>query len=168
MATRSFTKAAHRSKGEILGGPVTFELKTGEPMVDEDGEELFDAQGNPLLDPATVKANIMTANAPTAEQLAITLAHGASEFASHADEMASALGLFKDVLDPKDYHILVRRLRDPKDEVDLAMLADIIEWLVEQWQDFPTQQPSASSRSAKPTGPRSTGRSPGKGSTRSK
>lgn len=167
MATRSFTKAARKRADSTFGGPVSFELKTGDPLVDDDGEELFDAQGNPLLDPDTIKVNVLTANAPTAEQLAITLAHGASEFATHADEMSSALGLFKDVLSPNDYHTLVRRLRDPKDEVDIAMLSEIIEWLVEQWQDFPTQQPSASSRSAKPTGPRSTGRSPGKGSTRS-
>jgi hypothetical protein len=167
MATRSFTKAARKRADGDSGKPITFELRTGEPLVDEDGEEMFDSQGNPLLDPDTIKANTFTAMHPTAEQLAITLAHGASEFATHADEMSSALGLFKDVLPANEYHVLVRRLRDPKDEVDIEMLAGIIEWLVEQWQDFPTPPPSASSRSAKPTGPRSTGRSPGKGSTRS-
>jgi hypothetical protein len=167
MAIRSFTKAARRRVDNVLGEPITFELKTGDPLVDKDGEELYDSQGNPLLDPETIKVSTLTAKPPTAEQLAITLAHGASEFATHADEMASALGLFKDILSPADYQTLVRRLRDPKDEVDIEMISDIISWLVEQWQDFPTQPPSASSRSEKPTGPRSTGRSPGKGSTRS-
>lgn len=168
MATRSFTKAAHkRNQGSDLGGPISFELKTGDPLYDDDGEEMYDTQGNLMLDPDTVKANTLTAQPPTAEQLAITLAHGASEFATHADEMASALGLFRDILNQRDYTILVRRLRDPKDEVDLEMVSEILEWLVEQWQDFPTQQQSASSQSEKRTGKRSTGRSPGRGSTRS-
>jgi hypothetical protein len=167
MANRSFTRAARDRASDVIGTPVTFELRTGQPLLDNDGEEMFDANGNPLLDPETVKANTFTTKAPTAEQLAITLAHGASEFATHADEMASALGLFKDVLPTSEYHTLVRRLRDPEDEVDIEMLGEIITWLVEQWQDFPTNSPSVSSRSAKPTGQRSTGRSPGKGSTRS-
>lgn len=167
MAQRSFTRAARDRSANVIGGSVTFELRTGDPLLDDDGEEMFDANGTQLLDPATVKSNTFTTVAPTAEQLAITLAHGASEFATHADEMSSALGLFKDVLPQNEYHTLVKRLRDPKDEVDIEMLGEIIAWLVEQWQDFPTQQPSASSRSEKRTGQRSTGRSPGKGSTRS-
>lgn len=166
MATRSFTRAA-RKKIEGDSRPVSFELRTGDPLMDEDGEEMFDGQGNPLLNPDTIKVSVLTANPPTAEMLAIALAHGASEYSTLADEMAAALELFKGVLSKADYRTLITRLRDPKDEVDLSMLGDITEWLVEQWQDFPTQPQSASSRSAKPTGPRSTGRSPGRGSTRS-
>ncbi len=167
MATRSFTKAARKRADGGRGEPIPFELKTGDPLLDDGGEEVYDANGIVRLDPDTVKSNILTANPPTPEQLAIALAMGASEFSTIADEMAAALDIFRSVLSKADYRILVMRLRDPEDEVDLEMLSEIVEWLVEQWQDFPTQPPSASSRSAKPTGPRSTGRSPGKGSTRS-
>lgn len=166
MATRSFTRAARK---RLTGGekPISFELRTGDPLLDDDGEEMFDANGDVVLDPATVKTNTLTANPPTAEQLAVALAHGASEYATIADEMSAALELFRAILSPQDYRTLITRLRDPKDEVDISMLGDITQWLVEQWQDFPTQQQSASSPSGKRTGQRSTGRSPGKGSTRS-
>jgi len=167
MATRSFTQAVRE---KAAGGlpDVEFEIKTGQPMLDDNDEEMLDARGQTILDPDTVKASHFTAHAPTAEQLAIALAHGAHEFATIADEMSAALELFRAVLPPQEYQVLVRRLRDPNDEVDIKMLGDIVSWLVEQWQDFPTQPPVGSSRSSKSISPRSTGRSPGKGSTRSK
>lgn len=167
MATRSFTKAV-REKAEPVLKSIDFEIKTGDPLLDDEGEEMYDGQGNMLLDPDTVKVSKFKANAPTAEQLALALAHGAHEFATIADEMSAALELFRAVLPPAQYQTLMRRLRDPNDEVDIVMLGEIVEWLVEQWQDFPTQPPVASTRSSKSTGVRSTGRSPGKGSTRSK
>lgn len=167
MATRAFTRAARRQAENTRQAPVPFELRTGDPLLDDDGEEMYDANGDVVLDPDTIHTSVLTANPPTPEQLALALAMGASEFATLADEMGAALELFRSILSKEDYRVLIRRLRDPRDEVDLSMLSQIVEWLVEQWQDFPTQPQSASSRSEKPSGPRSTGRSPGKGSTRS-
>lgn len=167
MVTRSFTQAIREKEAPALPD-ISFEIKTGQPLLDENDEEMYDANGSLILDQATVRSTQFTAHAPTAEQLAMALATGGHEFATIADEMSAALELFRAVLPPAQYQALTRRLRDPNDEVDIKMLADIVSWLVEQWQGFPTQPQSGSARSSKSIGQRSTGRSPGKGSTRSK
>lgn len=132
---------------------VTFFLETTDE--DEDGKEFV------------VRRDDFTAVAPTEEQLMLILAQGGRDDANVADEMASILDLFKITLSAREHRVLMKRLKDPEDlEVTMETLVDIFEWLMEQWQDFPTQPPSGSSTSQGSTGTKSTGRVRGKGSTR--
>lgn len=63
----------------------------------------------------------------------------------------------------EDYRFIRKHLSD--EQIDLPTLMAIISDAMEAWTAFPTQPQSASSRSQRSTGTRSTGRAPGKGST---
>lgn len=131
---------------------VAFFLETTDE--DENGEEFV------------VRRDDFVATMPTEEQLLLIYAAGGREDANVGDEISAMLTFFKDSLPPEQYKVLIGRLRDPDDvDVDGETLGEIFAWLMEQWQDFPTQSPSDSSGSAKSTGARSTGRVRGKGST---
>lgn len=122
---------------------------------DEDGNEIV------------LRHDDFTATRPTQEQLMLVFAQGARDDSTLGDEMGAMLGFFKDVLPAAQYRVLTRRLRDPEDvDVDGEVLSEVFLWLLEQWQDFPTTSPAASSGSRATTGARSTGRVRGKGSTR--
>lgn len=132
---------------------ITFFLET----TDEDEE------GNEIV----VRHDDFTATQPSEEQLLLIFAQGGNEDAGLADEVSAILRFFKDSLPADQYKVLIGRLRDADDpDVDSEVLTDIFSWLMEQWQDFPTRQPAASSGSRGTTGARSTGRVRGKGSTR--
>jgi hypothetical protein len=130
--------------------PITFVLET----TDENDE--------------VVRSDVMEAKRPSEERIFLFVASIGGEDTNFADEAAAILSLFRDILRPADYSVLRERLADDDDEVDLQMLREIIEWLVSQWADFPTKPSSVSSESPTPIGQSSTGRSPGKGSTRSR
>lgn len=121
----------------------------------EEGEEIV------------VRRDDFVAKAPTDEQLMLMMALGGREDSGVGDEVAAMLDFYKAVLPANQYKILLGRLRDPEDlDVDAETLAEIFQWLMEKWQDFPTTPPSGSSGSQGTTGARSTGRVRGKGSTR--
>lgn len=121
-----------------------------------------DEEGNEFV----VRHDDFTAATPTEEQLMLVFAQAGREDSSAGDEVAAVLQVFKDVLPRDQYRVLIARFRDPEDvDVDSDALLDIFRWLMEQWQDFPTKQPSDSSGSRASSGARSTGRAPGKGST---
>jgi hypothetical protein len=124
--------------------------------------ETTDEEGN------VVRSDTMEAIRPTEERIFLFVAALGGEDVNFADEAAAILALFRDVLRPTDFSVLRERLSDENDEVDLTMLREIMEWLVAQWADFPTQPSSGSSESPTPIGTTSTGRAPGKGSTRSR
>jgi hypothetical protein len=129
--------------------PIAFVLET----TDDDGN--------------IVRSDTMEAKRPSEERIFLFVAALGGEDVNFADEAAAILSLFRDVLRAQDYAVLRERLGDENDEVDLTMLREVMEWLVAQWADFPTQPSSDSSPSPTPTGVTSTGRAPGKGSTRS-
>ena len=122
-----------------------------------------DENGNTII----VREDKFTASLPTEEQLLLLFALGGNSNATAADETAAMFDVFKSVLPANQYKKLMNRFKDPNDpDVDAEAIADIFEWLLEQWQDFPTTPPSASATSPSASGPRSTGRARGKGSTR--
>lgn len=102
---------------------------------------------------------------PTAAQLMLLMAAQAEN-----DDIESTAGLLtfmQGVFDAGSYRALRKRFNDRNDPLDLFKLMDIITELIKEWTGFPTQRSSDSPTSPPTTGKRSTGRSPGKGSTRS-
>lgn len=147
---QGFTKAIEER--EVGPSIVGFFLKTTEG-VDENGDDIV------------YRYDEFHATQPTEDRLMMLLANAARRDATLADEAAAIFDLFRAILPPNEYRILERRFNDPRDMgVDYEMLGQVMEWLMEQWQDFPTQQPAASSGSRATTGTKSTGRVRGKGS----
>lgn len=133
---------------------VSFFLSTTDE--DEDGNEI------------EIRRDNFVATMPSEEQLMLVYAQGGNSEASVGDELSAVLRVFKDALPPAQHKVLMARFRDPDDvDVDSEALMEIFGFLMEQWQDFPTQSPPVSSASPEKTGVRSTGRAPGRGSTRS-
>lgn len=133
---------------------LTFRLQTTDE--DENGNEYV------------ARYDDFEATAPTEEQLMVLMARGGSTDATNADEMASILDFFKNVLTPRGYKVLMGRFTDPNDlDVDAETLIDVFEWLLGEWQDFPTMSPADSTGTRASSGTKSTGRVRGKGSTRS-
>lgn len=132
---------------------VTFFIESTDE--DENGEEFV------------VRRDDFVATQPSDEQLMLVYAQGGNSEANVGDELSAVLQVFKDALPPAQHKVLMSRFRDPDDpDVDAELLMEIFGWLMEQWQSFPTQPPSASAASQGSTGPRSTGRARGKGSIR--
>lgn len=122
-----------------------------------------DTEGNEVV----VREDFFEATRPSDESLLIMFAMGARSDATTADELAVMLDAFRDVLPRSQYRTLITRFKDPKDvDVDAEALGEIFEWLLEQWQDFPTRQRSDSSPSRPSSGTRSTARARGRNSTR--
>lgn len=122
-----------------------------------------DEEGNEII----TRHDDFHARTPTEEQLMLAFALGGREESTTGDQSAAILSLLKDVLPDGEYKTLIKRFRDADDlDVDSESLMEIFTFLMEQWQDFPTSQPSVSSGSRAGSGGRSTGRARGKGSTR--
>jgi hypothetical protein len=86
-----------------------------------------------------------------------------SEQADERTQLYELLKLFEKALG-EDFP----RFRDlvEQDRLDPVSVVEIFQWLMEEWSAFPTQPSSGSRPLPAGTGGRSTGRSPGKGSTR--
>lgn len=175
MTQRSFIKAVKRA--EIAPAPeeapIVFDLSTydedpeGVPLENGRGGPLLDADGNQVIGHMR-RQNVFTATRPSEDQMLISLVQGGRTDAPTADRVAVIFDFFRYVLPPNEHRILMDRVKDRDDEIDTDTLTDIFEWLQEEWTDFPTESPSASSRRRPTSGKSSTGRSPGKGSTASK
>jgi hypothetical protein len=150
--TRAVDEAAEQVRhDEVLG----FFLKTTDG-VDEEGNEIV------------YRYDEFHASRPTEEQMMLLLAGGMRRDATLADEAAAIFDLLRSVLPTREYQILERRFKDPKDTgVGYQVLGDLFEWLMEEWNRFPTQSPTGSSSSQARTGGNSRGRVRGKGSTSS-
>lgn len=152
-APQAFTRRVKERVEQEENPVVHFVLRT------EDEDE----EGNTII----LREDKFDAAFPTEEQMLLLFAQGGRSDATTADETAAMFDVFKDILPTAQYRTLLRRFRDPRDlDVDAEALADIFEWLLEQWQSFPTSPPSGSSASRPPTGAKSTGRVRGKGSIR--
>lgn len=122
-----------------------------------------DDEGNEVV----TRRNEFNFSRPTQEQLLLAFAMGGREDSTVGDEVSAIFSFMKDTLPDNEYKVLVRRFRDPNDDtVNSDLLIEIFQMLMEEWQSFPTQQPSGSSGSQGSSGGRSTGRARGKGSTR--
>lgn len=152
-APQAFTRRVKERVAPEENPVVTFVLRTE----DEDDE------GNPII----LREDRFDASFPTEEQMLVLFAQGGRSDATTADETAAMFDIFKSILPPAQYRLLMRRFKDPTDvDVDAEALADVFEWLLEQWQSFPTSPQSASSVSRPSSGAKSTGRVRGKGSIR--
>jgi hypothetical protein len=155
QAPRSFRRAAKKQTDRPV---VAFTLDWLEDLTDEQiaaGEE-----------PEVIRSDTFHATKPTDERLFLVAALIGDEDAV-GSEATAVIELFRDCLPTSEYRTLKDRLGDPNDSVDLDVLQEITGWLLEEWTSFPTEPSSGSSTSRTNTGPKSTGRAPGKGSTRS-
>jgi hypothetical protein len=111
-----------------------------------------------------IRTDTFHAAAPTDERLFLLAAAAGEEDTNVTRESAALLDLFRDVLPRSEFLVLLERLKDPDDDVNLEMLQDVTAWLMEEWSTFPTEPSSDSSVSPQRTGSRSTGRVRGEGS----
>lgn len=175
MTQRSFIKAVKRAEISPAPeeAPIVFDLSTfdedpdGVPLENGRGGPLLNADGNQIVGRMR-RQDIFTATRPSDDQMLISLVQGGRTDAPTADRVAVIFDFFRYVLPPNEHRILMARVKDRNDEIDTDMLTEIFEWLQEEWSDFPTESPSDSSRRLQASGKSSTGRSPGRGSSRSK
>ena len=154
-ASQAFTRRIEDKVKEASGSdePRTFEFTLNMIGTDEDGNE------------EVLRSDTFTSTMPTDEQLLLVYSMGGNTNATAADETNAMFEILRDTLPPGEYRLLIKRFRDPKDKgVDIDILGDVFEWLLGQWQDFPTKSPSGSSASRGSSGTKSTGRVRGKGS----
>jgi hypothetical protein len=155
QAPRSFRQSA---KKKVEQPVVAFTLDWVEDLTEEAEAEGAEAQ--------VIRTDTFHATKPTDERLFLIAAIMGDEDAVGA-EATAVLEIFRDALPVNEFRILKARIGDPEDSVDLDVIQEVLGWLMEKWSDFPTKPSSASSTSQTSSGTNSTGRVPGKGSTRS-
>ena len=154
-APRSFRRSAKKTAER----PITaFTLDWVEDLTEEQEAEGVEAK--------VLRSDVFHAKMPTDERLFLVAAKLGDE-ENIASEAAAIMELLKDVLPPTEFRTLRQRLTDPDDSVDMGTIEEVLEWLMEKWSTFPTQQSPVSSGSPTSSGPKSTGRVRGPGSTRS-
>ncbi len=156
-ASQAFTRRLDEKVAEAEGvdEDPTFAFTLNMIDTDEDGNEVV------------LRSDTFEARMPTDEQLLLLYALGGNRQATAADEMNAMFEVLRDTLPQNQYNLLVKRFRDRNDKgVDSEILADVFEWLMDQWSAFPTRRASASSTSSASSGTKSTGRVRGKGSIR--
>lgn len=152
MSTKEFTRRVREKNSDAPPKVVEFALTTDRE--DENGEIVI------------VRSDEMKATKPSDEQMFLFIA-ATGDDVSDGNYAAAVLRLLKVSLRTKDYRILVSRLNDTEDEVDNEMLAEVVEYLFEEWETLPTQPSGASAPTPDGTGGNSTGRSRGKASNSS-
>lgn len=108
----------------------------------------------------------VVAHEPDTAQMAVLIA-GFGRHRSEADKIATFIDFFEAVLDEDSVHYVIDRLLDRKDAFGVEELAQVGEWLIEEWGGHPTQPPSGSSQS-RPTGGRASKRPTTKSTTSSR
>ncbi len=154
-APRSFRRAA---KKKVERPVIVFNLDWLEDLTEEQ-----EAEG---VEPEVIRSDVFHATRPSEEVLFLAAALIGDED-SVGGEAAAVIEIFRSALPDSEYRTLRQRLGDPEDSVDLDTLQEVMAWLMEEWSDFPTQPSLGSSGSQTGTGPKSTGRVRGPGSTRS-
>lgn len=105
---------------------------------------------------------------PDSTQVMLFSATFGAQDAGDADRIYAAKEFARRVFGKSGYAHIDRRLNDQDDDFDvldlIAVLQDVVEEIVDN--GFPTRPSAASAPSPTTTGPKSTGRAPGKGSTR--
>jgi hypothetical protein len=155
QAPRSFRRAARKQEKRVV---TAFTLDWVEDLTEEQEAEGVEAE--------VIRSDTFHATMPTEERLFLVAAMLGDEDNAGA-EAAGVMELLRDILPPAEFKVMRTRLADPADSVDMETLQEVLEWLMEKWSTFPTEQSSASSKSPTTSGTKSTGRAPGPGSTRS-
>ena len=104
---------------------------------------------------------VMRATPPTSGQLALFMTH---QMDGGLSTVQALFTLLSAVLRKSDYDIIEGQLHDG---LDLAVITEIVEYLVAEWSGRPTRPPSGSSPSRPTTGRRSTVKQPVEASTTS-
>jgi hypothetical protein len=155
IAPRSFRRSAKKA----VDRPVSaFTLDWVEDLTEEQEAEGVEAK--------VIRTDTFHAKMPTDERLFLVAARLGDDENVTA-EAAAIMELLQDILPTAEYRVLKQRLADQDDSVDMGTIEEVLEWLMEKWTDFPTQQSAASSGSPTSSGTKSTGRVRGPGSTRS-
>lgn len=92
---------------------------------------------------------------PTTGQWAVTLA-GQGDTTEGSEKIASQINFFFSMLDEKDEVYFKQRLFNREDPFDIDNVAEIIDYLMEEWSARPTKLSSVSSDSPPSAGKRST------------
>lgn len=98
---------------------------------------------------------IYTAYKPTDGQFAFVMAT-TGKHASSQDQIAGQINFFLSLFEKEDADALAHRLLDRTDPFGMDEVSEIMSEMLEDWTGRPTQQSSASSRSRKTAGPKST------------
>ena len=105
--------------------------------------------------------DILTAKAPTSGQVALFIQGGRSGGIS---SVTALFEFFSDVLEDDDWAKVEVKLRDG---MDVQLLAEISNYLIEEWSGRPTKRSPVSSRTLNGTGRKSTGKQQAAGRTSS-
>ena len=125
---KQFTTAARRGTAAVSNNAdVTFEFEV------RDGEFVE-----------------MTAHPPTTGQLALFMGH---QLETGTGAVRAMFSLLDAVLDERDYGIIENQLQDG---LDVAVVIEVVQYLIEEWSGRPTGPSPASSPSRRTTGRRST------------
>lgn len=73
-----------------------------------------------------------------------------------ATRIAGIIDFMVGVMDEESHEYIVGRLLDREDEFGLEQVQEIVEWMTEEWTGRPTQRSSASMRSQRTAGRKST------------
>jgi hypothetical protein len=150
-ARRSFKMAANKSLDKPEQEDLEYEFE--EPVEDIEGEEAEEPQ--PVI-------RTVIAHYPGDGAVMMLLASAGDDI-NFTDKLGEVMSFIASSVSSSDMRYIRAGIRsgDIGSEVLLEMMSD----MVEQWTTFPTKPSSASGKSPGSTGTRSTGRSPGKGST---
>lgn len=120
-----------------------------------------EANQTPIGEPVEIELDDrkITFIPPTTGQWAVTMA-GSSDPESPAEMIATQINFFFSMLDDEDVSYFRHRLFDREDPFDVDNIAEIIEYLMEEWTARPTKQPSDYLPSQSNGGKKSTARRP--------
>jgi PhoPQ-activated pathogenicity-related protein len=93
--------------------------------------------------------------APAEGQYMVFMA-STSRHASNNEQVAGVVNFFIGLFDDESQTYLTERLMDRKDPFGIDMINQILDAMVEEWTGRPTKSPTASSRSPKTGGRKST------------
>jgi hypothetical protein len=165
---RTFTSRARRADKAEASPPVRLTIGTELPKLDDDGMEMTDENGT-IYEITFQEA--YTFHRPSDARMALMIGtFGVGN--TIVDRMSEVMGTLRDMLNQEEFERLHDRIvtQDETRRVEIEDLGEILIELLSAWTEeegFPTQQPPVSSEAPRRTGGNSTGRSPGRGSTRS-
>jgi hypothetical protein len=134
----------------------TFDIEEAPDDIDEEDFDVVEF---------TIRTKAFVMRAPNSETvMALSSAFGLGQ---EKNSLAAMRNFLENHLLDNGARTIIGWWEDPRDKFGYQNLLEIITWAFEQVAENPTQPSSASASPPRATGQRSTGRAPGKGSTRS-